>query len=168
MVDGACKISSINQSFSETVPTSDDIPYESVNEDPPVTNPSSPALFNEFPIEHETELCELVFTNDTVAYAAGVVHECGDELECELKTPPTVDERSKVKINPLLDHRKVEQVNHILSDFSDVLTSSPGHTVTVQHEILVSSNEVIRVKPYKLPFASQEFVKEEIKKNCWN
>ena len=157
-------IDSPSCSFSETVPTSGDIPYVSVNEDPPVTNPSSPALFNEFPIEHETELCELVFTNDTVAYAAGIVNECGDELECELKTPPTVDERSKVKINPLLDHRKVEQVNHILSDFSDVLTSSPGHTVTVQHEILVSSNEVIRVKPYKLPFASQEFVKEEIKK----
>ena len=151
-------------SFSETVPTPDDIPYESVNEDPPVTNTSSPALFNEFPIEHETELCELVFANDTVAYAAGVVHECGDELECELKTPPTVDERGKFKINPLLHHRKVEQVNHILSDFSDVLTSSPGRTVTVKHKILVSSNEVIRVKPYKLPFASQDFVKKEIKK----
>ena len=66
-----------------------------------------------------------------------------------------MDERSKVKINPLLDQRKVEQVNHILSDFSDVLTSSPGHTVTVQHEILASSNEAIRVKPYKLPSASQ-------------
>ena len=64
----------------------------------------------------------------------------------------------------MLDHRKVEQINHILSDFSDILKSSPGHTVTVQHDILVSSNEVIRVKPYKLPFASQEFVKEEIKK----
>ena len=135
--------------------------YDSVIEDPPVTNTSSPE-FNEFPIEHETELCELVFTNDIVAYAAGVVHECGDELECELKTPPTVDERSKVKINPLLDHRKVEQVNHILSNFSGVLTSLPDHTVTVQHKILVSSNKVIRVKPYTLLFASQEFVKEKI------
>ena len=157
-------IDSPSCSFSETLPTSGDISYESVNEDPPVTNTSFRAFFNEFPIEHETELCELVFTNDTVAYAAGVVHECGDELECELKTPLTVDERSKVKINPLLDRRKVEQVNHILSDFSNVLTSSPGHTVTVQHEILVSSNEVIRVKAYKLSFESQEFVKEEIKK----
>ena len=82
-----------------------------------------------------------------MAYAAGVVYECGNELECELKTPPTVDGRRKVKVNLLLDHRKVEQVNYLLSDFSDVLTSSPGHTVTIQHKILVSSNEVIRVKP---------------------
>ena len=126
-------INSPSCSFSETLPTSGDIPYESVNEDPPDTNTSSPALFNEFPIEHETELCELVFTNDTVAYAAGFVHECGNELECELKTPPTVDERSKVKINPLLDHRKVEQVNHNslrLLRCSHVITGSYGYSST--------------------------------------
>ena len=107
--------------------------YDSVIEDPPVTNTSSPE-FNEFPIEHETELCELVFTNDIVAYAAAAVYKCGDELECELKTPPTVDERSKVKINPLLDHRKVEQVNHNYSlkllRCSHVITGSYGYSST--------------------------------------
>ena len=39
--------------------------YDSVNEDPPVTNTSSPE-FNGFPIEHETEQCELVFTKERI------------------------------------------------------------------------------------------------------
>ncbi|KAK3769946.1 hypothetical protein RRG08_048156 [Elysia crispata] len=60
----------------------------------------------------------------------------------------------------MLDDRRVKQINQIVSEFCDLLTSLPGHTQTVQHEIHASSDEIVRVKPYQLPFASQEFVKE--------
>ena len=62
------------------------------------------------------------------------------------------------------DDRKGKQINQIMSEFCDVLTSLPGHTQTVQYEIHISSDEIVRVKHYQLPFASQEFVKEEVKK----
>ena len=130
----------------------------------PNAHESNPCLFKEFPVHSKAEPYELVFTDDAIACAAGVVEDSGFEAECELKTPPTVDERSKVTINPMLDDKKIEQVNQILNEFSDVLTSLPGHTSTIQHEIHVKSDEVVRMKPYQLPFASQEFVKEEVQK----
>ena len=37
-------------------------------------------------------------------------------------------------------------------------------TQIFQHEIHVNADEIIKVKPYQLPFAFQEFVKEEVKK----
>ncbi|GFS12279.1 transposon Tf2-12 polyprotein [Elysia marginata] len=64
----------------------------------------------------------------------------------------------------MLDVKQAYEVNQILAEFTDVLTSLPGHTKTIQHEIHVNSDEIVRVKPYQLPFASQEFVKEEIKR----
>ncbi|GFR89431.1 reverse transcriptase [Elysia marginata] len=120
---------------------------------------SSP--FNEFPIIHQSD-SPLIFTNDATACTIGVINETGDEPECELKTPPTIDEKSKVTINPMLDVKQAYEVNQILSEFTDVLTSLPGHTKTIQHEIHVNSDEIVKVKPYQLPFASQEFVKEEV------
>ncbi|GFR98235.1 Pol polyprotein [Elysia marginata] len=105
-----------------------------------------------------------MLTNDATACTIGVINEPGDEPECELKTPPTIDEKSKVTINPMLDVKQAYEVNRFLSEFTDVLTSLPGHTKTIQHEIHVNSDEIVRVKPYQLLFASQEFVKEEIKR----
>ncbi|GFR75114.1 Pol polyprotein [Elysia marginata] len=64
----------------------------------------------------------------------------------------------------MLDFKQAYEINQILSKFTDVLTSLPGHTKTIQHEIHLNSNEVVRVKPYKLPFSSQEFEKEEVKR----
>ena len=37
-------------------------------------------------------------------------------------------------------------------------------TSLFQHEIRVNSGEVVGVKPYQLPFASQEYVEKEVKK----
>ncbi|GFR93010.1 Pol polyprotein, partial [Elysia marginata] len=58
----------------------------------------------------------------------------------------------------------MSQVQEILHEFADVLTSLPGHTTSVVHEIRLNSDQVVRVKPYPLPFAAQEFVKEEVQK----
>ncbi|GFS21866.1 protease, reverse transcriptase and RNase H [Elysia marginata] len=64
----------------------------------------------------------------------------------------------------MLDDQKMSQVQEILHEFADVLTSLPGHTTSVVHEIRLNSDQVVRVKPYPLPFAAQEFVKEEVQK----
>ncbi|GFN86510.1 retrovirus-related pol polyprotein from transposon 297 [Plakobranchus ocellatus] len=72
------------------------------------------------------------------------------------------DETLRVNINPCLDSAKVQQVQEHLTEFQDILTSLPGLTTTIHHVIRLSTNEIIRTKPYPLPFASQEFIKTEI------
>ena len=49
-----------------------------------------------------------------IACAAGVIDETNEDSECEIEIPPTVDDKSKVMINPMLDDPKIHQVNQIL------------------------------------------------------
>ncbi|GFN80255.1 polyprotein [Plakobranchus ocellatus] len=46
--------------------------------------------------------------------------------------------------------------------FHDILTSAPGCTNTLCHEIGLTTDDVIRVKPYPLPFAARDFVTQEV------
>ncbi|GFR95393.1 reverse transcriptase [Elysia marginata] len=127
------------------------------------TNAVEPfTIFSEFPLPANIDNWELVFTDDLNACNSSIVKETCED--CVLKTLPTDNEKSKVTINPPLDDGKVKQVHKILTKFSDTLTSLPGHTHTVQHKIRLTTDEPVRVKPYQLPFASQNFVKDEIKK----
>ncbi|GFO13479.1 Pol polyprotein [Plakobranchus ocellatus] len=64
----------------------------------------------------------------------------------------------------MLDSYKLSEVNDILDEFSDVLTALPGHTPCIMHNIELTTDVPIRVKPYPLPFSSQEFVCEETAK----
>ncbi|GFO41580.1 transposon tf2-11 polyprotein [Plakobranchus ocellatus] len=64
----------------------------------------------------------------------------------------------------MLDSYKLCEVNDILDEFSDVLTALPGHTPSIMHHIELTTDVPIRVKPYPLPFSSQEFVREETAK----
>ncbi|GFO25036.1 reverse transcriptase [Plakobranchus ocellatus] len=61
----------------------------------------------------------------------------------------------------MLDSYKLSEVNDILDEFSEVLTALPGHTPSIMHHIELTTDVPIRVKPYPLPFSSQEFVCEE-------
>ncbi|GFN92304.1 hypothetical protein PoB_001881000 [Plakobranchus ocellatus] len=97
------------------------------------------------------------------AYASAVTEESVTEFSSSTPTPSlSYDETLRVNINPCLDFAKVRQVQELLTQFQDILTSLPGLTTTIQHVIRFSTNEVIRIKPYPLPFASQEFLKTVI------
>ncbi|GFO29311.1 Pol polyprotein [Plakobranchus ocellatus] len=57
---------------------------------------------------------------------------------------------------------KVQDVKELLLEFQDILTSAPGCTNTLCHEIRLTTDDVIRVKPYPLPFAARDFVTQEV------
>ncbi|GFN92658.1 hypothetical protein PoB_001916400 [Plakobranchus ocellatus] len=59
---------------------------------------------------------------------------------------------------------KLSEVNDTLDEFSDVLTALPGYTPSIMHHIELTTDVPIRVKPYPLPFSSQEFVREKTAK----
>ncbi|GFS00790.1 transposon Tf2-12 polyprotein [Elysia marginata] len=97
------------------------------------------------------------------AYVAAITEDSATEFGSAIPTSSLSDDgKIKLNINPCLDSVEVQQVQDLLSDFQDILTSLPGLTTTIQHVIRLSTDEVIRIKPYPLPFASQEFLKTEI------
>ncbi|GFN80209.1 transposon tf2-6 polyprotein [Plakobranchus ocellatus] len=99
----------------------------------------------------------------TTAYVSTVTEDSIAEFGSSIPTPSSShDETLRVNINPCLDSAKVQQVQELLTEFQDILTSPPGLTTTIHHVIRVSTNEIIRIKPYPLPFVSQEFLKTEI------
>ncbi|GFN78673.1 retrovirus-related pol polyprotein from transposon opus [Plakobranchus ocellatus] len=117
-------------------------------------------------IEMPSEIPPSIAVEDdiaTMAYVSTVTEDSGTEFGSSIPTPSlSHDETWKVNINPCLDSTKVQQVQGLLTEFQDILTSLPGLTTTIHHVIRLSTNEIVRVKQYPLPFASQEFLKTEI------
>ncbi|GFS18652.1 reverse transcriptase [Elysia marginata] len=104
------------------------------------------------------------FDDSAKCYAATVAGESSGALgEC-IPTPCTNQEKNEVQINSMLDWNKVNDIKQLLDEFSDVLSAVPGQTTTIEHHIALNSDVPIRVKPYPLPFASQNFVREEVTK----
>ncbi|GFN94439.1 reverse transcriptase [Plakobranchus ocellatus] len=98
-----------------------------------------------------------------VAYVSAVTED-PSSVGGTLPSPFTSDIKSRVRINPMLDSYKLSEVNDILDEFSDVLTALPGHIPSIMHQIELTTDVPIRIKPYPLPFSSQEFVREETTK----
>ena len=53
-------------------------------------------------------------------------------------------------------------MENLLSIFSDIFTDIPSQTNCIEHEIELTSEEPVKLKPYPLPFSSEPIVKEEI------
>ena len=63
----------------------------------------------------------------------------------------------------LNEGQKIE-LQDLLQDFQDVLTDVPGRTDWICHDIHLTSNEPIRKRPYPVPQAFKETMKEEVDK----
>ncbi|GFN84508.1 hypothetical protein PoB_001101400 [Plakobranchus ocellatus] len=117
-----------------------------------------PHRHSDFPV------CETICFAEPTAYVSAISEEDGGEIGSLVTTPPLASESGTVVIDPSLRSSQVQDVKELLIEFRDVLTSVPGCTSTLCHEIRLTTDAVIWVKPYPLPFAAREFVTQEIKK----
>lgn len=76
-----------------------------------------------------------------------------------LEPKETVDD---IKINPELNKTQKEQIQALVSEYSDVLTDLPGKTTIIEHEIKLVSDNPVRSRPYSVPHALKDIVKSEI------
>ncbi|GFN80089.1 hypothetical protein PoB_000659500 [Plakobranchus ocellatus] len=95
---------------------------------------------------------------EPTAYVSAISEEDGGEIGSLVTTPPLASESGTVVIDPSLSASQVQNVKELLIEFQDILTSVPGCTNTLCHEIRLTTDDIIRVKPYPLPFAAREFV----------
>ncbi|GFO20372.1 hypothetical protein k02a2.6-like [Plakobranchus ocellatus] len=95
------------------------------------------------------------------AYVSAVSEEDGGGIGSLVATPPLASENGIV-IDQSLSATQVQDVKELLLEFQDILTSTPGCTNTLCHEIRLTTDDVVRVKPYPLPFAARDFVTQEV------
>ncbi|GFO27302.1 Pol polyprotein [Plakobranchus ocellatus] len=99
---------------------------------------------------------------EPTAYLSAISEEDGGEIGSLVATPPLASEDGTVIIDQSLSASQVQDVKELLLEFQDILTSAPGCTNTLCHEIRLTTDDVIRVKPYPLPFAARDFVIQEV------
>ena len=70
----------------------------------------------------------------------------------------------QVDVNPELTEEEKTKVRELLDDFPDVLSNEPGCTDLLEHEIRLSTDIPIRIKPYPIPYSLISTVNEEVTK----
>lgn len=94
--------------------------------------------------------------------------QCEDESRIDkdmlVETPSSVSTEtfSDCKISPDLKPEEVRQLTDLLQQYSDVLSDKPGYTTLAKHDIKLTTDEPVRAKPYPLPFAMRETIKDEV------
>ena len=97
-----------------------------------------------------------------------VIDDICDETVCEsfshieLPSLEQTEGIDNVKVNPQLTESQKTDVNNVLQEFSDIFTDVPLITNCIEHEIKLTSEVPIRLKPYPLPFSSEKIVKDEV------
>ena len=84
-----------------------------------------------------------------------------DEL-LELGNLPSKESIDCISIGPECDSQQQADLQGLLSEFSHIFTDLPGKTQLVQHEIKLTSATPVRSKPYPIPFATREALKQDI------
>ena len=95
----------------------------------------------------------------------GVISHDIDDEQPPLPTVPTVQGETFADVNfdSKLEPSQREDLENLFAKFSDLLTDKPGDAKGVVHEIDLTSDVPVRLKPYPLPFASRQVVEKEVK-----
>ncbi|GFO13362.1 gypsy retrotransposon integrase-like protein 1 [Plakobranchus ocellatus] len=160
-VDGACS----GQAFAGATSLCDpfEFPFSSLRTiEPPLS--INNVLDGKLNPIHDSSLkfCDTICFAEPTAYVSAISEEDGGEIGSLVATPPLASENGTVVIDPSLSASQVQDVKELLLEFQDILTSAPGCTNTLCHEIRLTTDDVIRVKPYPLPFAARDFVTQEV------
>lgn len=89
---------------------------------------------------------------------------CRRQMKVELPSLEAKETIADVNINPELTEKQRGELLQLLQQYPDVLTDIPGDTNLAEHDIKLTSTEPVRSRPYPVPHAMRETVKEEIRK----
>lgn len=67
-----------------------------------------------------------------------------------------------VHLPETLNDAQKEDLTKLIQKFQQIFTDQPGCTNVIQHHIKLTSNQPVRSKPYKVPFALRQSLREDI------
>ncbi|NQZ62984.1 reverse transcriptase domain-containing protein [Crocosphaera sp.] len=106
-----------------------------------------------------------------VPSAVSVINDIPDPIEpgdscsfTEIICPVLKQKESvlDITINPNLSSSQKTEIHDLVDSFSDIFSDLPAKTNAMKHTITVSSKEPVKLKPYPLPFSSEQVVREEV------
>ena len=105
--------------------------------------------------------------DDSAVVSTAVIDgECLDghgELQ-ELPFSGSGENPDHVDLNPELSETQISQVRELIHSFPDVFTDAPGCTDLLEHDIRLSTETPIRMKPYPIPYSMIDTVNTEVSK----
>ena len=106
----------------------------------------------------EVQVCSVAVLDDSSESMYG-------DIESLVESPSVSDggDINDIIINPDMTVVQQTQVRKIISNFSCTFTTRPGCTALIEHDIKLTTNTLVRVQQYPLPFSTMETIKEEIK-----
>ena len=120
--------------------------------------------------ENAFESCDVHY-NSPFPSAVSVINDIPDPIEpgdscsfTEIICPVLKQKESvlDININPNLSSGQRTEIHGLVDSFSDIFSDLPAKTNAIKHTIKVSSKEPVKLKPYPLPFSSEQVVREEI------
>ena len=82
---------------------------------------------------------------------------------CAFPTAKQPQSYNDVSVSDALTSEQRAEVEALIEQYPDVLTSVPGRTDLIQHDIKLSTSEPIRSKGYQVPFKTRDVMDSEIK-----
>ena len=99
--------------------------------------------------------------NSALNVSCSVVIQDDNALDC-YDNGDTCQALKEPTINPELNPQQRLEVESLLSEYSSILTDKPGRTDLIQHSIELTSNEIIRNKPFPCPRHLRKDFQEQI------
>ncbi|XP_064649953.1 uncharacterized protein LOC135501648 [Lineus longissimus] len=75
---------------------------------------------------------------------------------------PSSETVKDVHVSDKLSTSQKQQVEELLTSFSDVLSDQPGQTTLIEHDIKTTTDNPVRVKQYPLPYSMQSTIIKEM------
>ena len=69
-----------------------------------------------------------------------------------------------VKMGDQLSSRQVQALGELLARSKDVFSETPGRTTVIAHDIETEPGKTVRLRPYRIPEARREAIREEVRK----
>ena len=83
--------------------------------------------------------------------------------DCVFPTAKQPQSYNDVSVSDVLTSEQRAEVKALIEQYPDVLTSVPGRTDLIQHDIKLSTSEPIRSKGYPVPLKARDVMDSEIK-----
>ena len=84
--------------------------------------------------------------------------------DCTFPSKKEIETYRDVSISDQLTNQQRNEVRELLAKYPDVLTSIPGRTELLEHDIKLSPAEPVRSKGYPIPYKTREIMESEIDK----
>jgi hypothetical protein len=89
-----------------------------------------------------------------------VEHESVSDMLPYMTIPDDTETYRDVTIGTTLNKYQRQSLWTLCEEFSDILTSQPGRTDIIKHEIKTTSEIPISLRPYRIPYAHRDEVKK--------